>query len=163
MEPRADVGSRRNGAWLQQGMRAAGMARVYAFRDDRACLSDLFAVEAKAWASKLGISADPHYTIRRADRPAVFDSLAGHFELVEGRVAKSEKTGGRDYLNFGRYFREDFTAVTDTRALALFTADRLDPLHLGGALVRGRALIELRAGPRVDIIHPEQIELLATP
>ena len=151
------------GVWLQQGMLAAGMARVYSFPDNRACLPDLFAAEAKARASKLGIWADPYYTVRRADRPAVFDSLAGHFELVEGRVVKSEKAGGRVYLNFGRHFKEDFPAVIDTRALALFTADRLDPLQLGGALVRVRGWIDLRDGPRVDITHPEQIELLATP
>lgn len=148
--------------WVQQQMLAAGMARVYSFPDNRACLPDLFAAETKARAQALGIWADPYYRVRRADRPADFASLSGHYELVEGRVLKAEKTGGRVYLNFGRRFKEDFTAVIDSRALALFAKDRLDPLRLADALVRVRGWIDLKDGPRVEISHPEQIEVLAT-
>jgi micrococcal nuclease len=148
--------------WIQQQMLASGMARVYSFPDNRACLPDLFAAETKARAGALGIWADPYYRVRRADRTADFASLSGHYELVEGRVFKSEKTGGRVYLNFGRYFKEDFTAVIEPRALALFAKDRLDPLRLTDALVRVRGWIDLRDGPRVEISHPEQIEVLAS-
>jgi len=149
--------------WLQQQMLSSGMARVYSFADNRACLPDLFAAETRARAAGLGIWVDPYYRVRRADRPQDFSSLTGHYELVEGRVLKAEKNGGRIYLNFGRYFKEDFTAVIDARALRLFTDDRLDPLKLGGALVRVRGWIDLQDGPRLTISHPEQIEVLAVP
>lgn len=149
--------------WVQQEMLAAGLARVYSFPDNRACLPDLFAAEIKARAAGLGIWTDPYYRVRRADRPKEFSTLSGRYELVEGRVLKAEKSGGRVYLNFGRYFKEDFTAVIDARALRLFTDSRLDPLKLGGALVRVRGWIDLQDGPRLTITHPEQIEVLAVP
>ncbi len=149
--------------WVQQQMLSAGMARVYSFPDNRSCLPDLFAAEITARTAKLGIWADPYYTVRRADRPAGLAALAGHFELVEGRVLKAEKTGGRVYLNFGRYFKEDFTAVIEAKALRIFADSRRDPLLLGGALVRVRGWIDAKDGPRIEITHPEQIEVLAGP
>lgn len=149
--------------WVQQQMLAGGMARVYSFPDNRACLPDLLAAEIKARTAGLGIWTDPYYRVRRADRPKDFSTLSGHYELVEGRVLKAEKSGGRVYLNFGRYFKEDFTAVIDARALRLFAEDRLDPLKLGGALVRVRGWIDLENGPRLTITHPEQVEVLAVP
>ncbi len=75
----------------------------------------------------------------------------------------ADKSGGRVYLNFGRRYKEDFTAVIDARALRLFSEARLDPLQLGGALVRVRGWIDLVDGPRISITHPEQIEVLAVP
>lgn len=152
-----------NETWVQQQMLLSGMARVYSFPDNRACLPDLFAAETRARASRLGIWADPYYTVRRADRPADFSTLAGRYELVEGRVLAAAKSGGRVYLNFGRYYKEDFTAVIDARALRLFTDEKLDPLKLGGALLRVRGWIDLVDGPRIAVTHPEQIEVLAVP
>ncbi len=149
--------------WVQQQMLEAGMARVYSFPDNRACLPDLFAAEGRARTAKLGIWADPYYRVRRADRPADFASLAGHYELVEGRVLLAEKAGGRLYLNFGRFFKEDFTAVIDQKALSLFAEAKLDLATLGGALVRIRGWVDLRDGPRIAISHPEQVEVLAVP
>jgi len=149
--------------WVQQAMLGAGMARVYSFPDNRSCLPELFAAEIKARAGRLGIWADPYYTVRRADRPTEFSGLSGHYELVEGRVLAAEKAAGRVYLNFGRHFKEDFTAVIEARALRLFATEKLDPLKLSGALVRVRGWVDLRDGPRIEISHPEQIEVLATP
>ncbi len=149
--------------WVQQQMLLTGWARVYSFPDNRACLADMFAAEIKARTQRLGIWTDAYYRVRRADRPADFAQLSGHYELVEGRVLQTEKTGGRVYLNFGRYFKEDFTAVIESRALKLFAAESLDPLQLSGALVRVRGWVDLQDGPRIEITHPEQIEVLATP
>jgi hypothetical protein len=101
--------------------------------------------------------------VRRADRPADLAKLAGHYELVEGRVLSAEKVGAQIYLNFGRYYKEDFTAVIDARALRLFADSGIDPGKFGGALLRVRGWIDERDGPRVAITHPEQIELLAIP
>lgn len=149
--------------WVQQQMLARGMARVYSFPDNRACLPELFAAETRARTSALGIWSDPYYRVRRAGRPADFSVLSGHYELVEGRVLAADKSGGRVYLNFGRHYKEDFTAVIDARALKLFAAEGLDPLRLGNALVRVRGWIDLRDGPRIEVTHPEQVEVLAVP
>ncbi|MEP7240365.1 MAG: thermonuclease family protein [Devosia sp.] len=148
--------------WAQQQMLLDGMARAYSYPDNRACLAELYAAEGKARVQRLGIWSDQYYTVRRADRPADLGALAGRFELIEGRVLVSEKAQGRVYLNFGRFFKEDFTAVILPGALKLFADEKLDPLTLGGALVRVRGWIDVRDGPRIEITHPEQLEVLAS-
>ncbi|HEY9013028.1 MAG TPA: thermonuclease family protein [Devosia sp.] len=147
--------------WVQQQMVADGLARVYSFPDNRACLAQLMAAETQARAMKLGIWADPYYTVRRADRPDALLERAGQYELVEGRVLLAEKAGGRLFLNFGRHWKEDFTAVIDSRAQALFAESGFDPLMLEGALVRIRGWVDDRDGPRIEVTHPEQIEVLS--
>jgi len=146
--------------WVQQAMIADGWARVYSFPDNRACVPQLLAVETQARLNKLGIWADPYYLVLRADRPADFAGRPGHYELVEGRVLLADKVQGRVYLNFGRSWKEDFTATIDRAALGLFSRSGLDPMTLEGALVRIRGWVEEVDGPRVEITHPEQIEVL---
>jgi micrococcal nuclease len=151
-----------SGAWVQEAMVAQGLARVYSFPDNRACLAELMAAESRARAMRLGIWTDPYYTVRRADQPAEIARRAGHYELVEGRVLLAERAGGRVYLNFGRYWKEDFTVVIERRALRLFADSGLDPLQLEDALLRVRGWVDDRDGPRIEVTHPEQIEVLAT-
>lgn len=150
------------GAWVQEEMVAAGLARVYSFPDNRSCLAELMAAETKARAMQLGIWTDPYYTVRRADRPETIASRAGHYELIEGRVLLAESVGDRVFLNFGRYWKEDFTAVIERSALRMFDGIGFDPIRLEGALVRVRGWVDERDGPRVEVTHPEQIEVLAT-
>lgn len=147
--------------WAQHSMVAAGLARVYSFPDNRACLDLLFAAEGRARLGGLGIWADPYYSIRAADAPGDLLSRAGHYELVEGRVLLAEQRGGRVYLNFGRFWKEDFTAVIEAPGLRLFKAAEIDPLKLENALLRLRGWVDDRDGPRIEITHPEQIEVLA--
>lgn len=147
--------------WVQKQLLADGLARVYSFPDNRACLAELLAAESMARTIKLGIWTDPYYTVRRADRPAAIVARAGQYELVEGRVLLAEKSGGRVFLNFGRLWKEDFTAVIDGQAQRLFARSGLDPLVLEGALVRIRGWVDDRDGPRIEVTHPEQIEVLA--
>jgi endonuclease YncB( thermonuclease family) len=148
--------------WAQQAMVAAGMARVYSFADNRQCLDQLFAAEGRARAAGVGIWGDPYYSVRAADEPAGLLKRAGQYELVEGRVLLADAASGRVYLNFGRFWKEDFTAVIEAPALRLFAKAGADPLRLEGALVRIRGWVDDRDGPRIEITHPEQIEVLAT-
>ena len=117
--------------------------------------------EARARAERLGIWADPYYSVLAADRPAELIGRAGRYELVEGRVLLADHSGSRVYLNFGRFWKEDFTVVIEAPALRLFNQDGLDPLTLDGALVRVRGWVDDRDGPRIEVTHPEQIEVLA--
>ncbi|WP_244489175.1 thermonuclease family protein [Devosia sp. Root685] len=148
--------------WAQLFMVGAGLARVYSFPDNRQCLEPLFAAEARARADRLGIWANPYYSVRAADRPGELLDRVGHYELVEGRVLLADRSGSRIFLNFGRFWKEDFTAVIEGPALRLFEKDELDPLVLEGALVRIRGWVDDRDGPRIEVTHPEQIEVLAT-
>lgn len=148
--------------WAQLFMVASGLARVYSFPDNRNCLSPLLAAEAQARVERLGIWANPYYSVRAADRPDELLLRAGHYELVEGRVLLADRGSSRVFLNFGRFWKEDFTAVIEAPALRLFEGDGVDPLALEGALVRIRGWVDDRDGPRIEITHPEQIEVLAT-
>lgn len=148
--------------WAQQAMIAKGLARVYSFPDNRACLELLFAAEGRARLAGLGIWGDPYYSVRAADAPGDLLVRAGHYELVEGRILLAEKSGGRVYLNFGRFWKEDFTAVIEASALRVFAKAEFDPLVLTNALVRIRGWVDDRDGPRIEVTHPEQIEVLAT-
>ncbi len=149
--------------WVQQRMVADGWARVYSFPDNRACVPHLLASEAQARLNKLGIWTDPYYLVRRADRLDDFAGRPGYYELVEGRVLKADRAQGRVYLNFGRSWKEDFTAVIDKAGLGLFSRAGVDPLQFEGALVRVRGWMDEVDGPRVEITHPEQIEVLRAP
>ena len=52
--------------------------------------------------------------------------------------------------------------MIEAPALRLFAEAGLDPLVLEGALVRVRGWVDDRDGPRIEVTHPEQIEVLAT-
>jgi len=147
--------------WAQQAMVSQGLARVYSFPDNRACLDLLFAAEGRARLGGLGIWSDPYYSIRAADAPGDLLDRAGHYELVEGRVLRAEHNGGRVYLNFGRFWKEDFTVVIEAPALRIFAGSGMDPLALEDALLRIRGWVDERDGPRIEVTHPEQIEVLA--
>jgi micrococcal nuclease len=149
--------------WAQQAMVSAGMARVYSFPDNRKCLAELYAAEMQARLKGLGIWTDPFYAIRLAERPDEVLARAGWYELVEGRVLLADEAGSRLYLNFGRHWKEDFTVVIERAALRLFEEDGRDPLALEGALIRVRGWVDDWDGPRIEVTHPEQIEVLAAP
>ncbi len=147
--------------WAQLAMVGKGFARVYSFADNRRCLVELMRAEGQARAQRLGIWTDPYYSIRAADRPDLLASRFGHYELVEGRVLTAQKAGGRVYLNFGRHWKDDFTALINAEALRLFGQQGFDPLTLQGALIRVRGWVDDRDGPRIEVTHPEQFEVLA--
>lgn len=146
--------------WAQQAMVELGLARVYSFADNRMCLGELLAAEGRARAERRGIWTDAYYFIRDAQRPDQILSRIGDYELVEGRVLKSDEVRGQVFLNFGRRWSEDFTAVISSGGMKVFTAAGIDPLKLEGALIRVRGWVEDEGGPRITITHPEQIEVL---
>lgn len=151
-----------DGLWVQGELVRTGWARVYSFPDNRACIAELLLLEARARALRLGIWADPYYALRQADRTAELGSLAGRYELVEGRVVEALSQRGRMVLRFGRH-EGDLVAVITARAEHEFAAMGRDPLILGGALIRVRGWVEVSGGLRLTVTHPEQVEVVAAP
>jgi endonuclease YncB( thermonuclease family) len=149
--------------WVQKAMLGAGLARVYSFSDNRFCLDPLFKAEASARVEKRGIWSDPYYQLRYAERPEEVLRRVDHYELVEGRVLDAQRAGARIYLNFGRYWKEDFTVVIDRAGQKEFKDADIDPLGYKGMMIRVRGWIDERDGPGIAVTHPEQIEILATP
>ncbi|MET4636101.1 micrococcal nuclease [Kaistia defluvii] len=145
--------------WLQQAMVAGGLARVYSFADNRQCVDALMNVERQARKSGLGLWPDPYYAIRPATDPALA-TRHDVYDLVEGRVVSVGERGPIAYLDFGRDWSTDFTAVLTAEALAALAEDGIDVKALRGKRVRLRGWIESHDGPSLRITHPEQLELL---
>lgn len=146
--------------WVQGAMLQAGLARVYSFPDNRNCLGELYAAERAGRADGRGVWAHPYYAMRDARDLESLLEREGGYELVEGRVLNAEKVGSRVYLNFGRYWKEDFTVVIEAGGLGVFEEAGVDPLALEDRIVRVRGWLERHDGPRMEVTHPEQIEML---
>jgi micrococcal nuclease len=149
-----------NGVWLQRALVARGAALVDTWTDDRACGPTLLTQEARARAGEEGLWSDP------ANRPIPVDKAAGaidRFAIIEGRILRAEKTGGRVYLNFGKDWKTDFTVWLSPSDLRRFVKAGIDPLSLQGKRVRVRGYVTEYHGPEIEATHPEMLEVLGGP
>ncbi len=146
--------------WFQGEMLRRGLARVYTFPDNRACVADLLAREAAAREEGLGMWSLDTYRIINANELDRLNSREGSYELIEGRVREAKLINGRVYLNFGTDYREDFTVTISPRDMKLFRDAGVDPTDYEGRIVRARGWVRLFNGPSIDATHPEQIEVI---
>ena len=151
----------RTRVWLQQALVAAGLARVYSFPDNRACVAELMAREAEARAARKGVWGVSAYRIRdAAEDPEQIARLKHSYQLVEGVVAAVGGGAARTYLNFGQDWHTDFTVEIDRKDKAAFASAGIDLGALAAKRIRVRGWIEWRNGPMIRASHPEQIEVL---
>ena len=136
-----------------------GHALVAARPDNRACHAELLAREKAAREAKLGVWADPVYGLRRAESGAALLAARGQFAVIEGKVVSVRESGGTIYVNFGRRWAQSLTLTIRKRDERQFAAAGIEAKTLAGRLVRVRGWIEERNGPRIEALHPEQIEL----
>ena len=146
-----------SGRWIQGELLGLGMARVYSFRDNRALVAEMLALERTARAARRGIWGHPYYAVRPAGEAG---RHVGTFQLVEGRVLRAETVRSRTYLNFGEDWRTDFTISISGRDRRLFRRAGFDLEALAGRTVRVRGWLKSWNGPMIEVTHPEQIELL---
>ncbi len=149
------------GDWLQAALVVAGHARVRGDGRNRAGLRMLLALEAKARTAAQGIWRHPAFAVRRADDPKL-GRYAGSFQVIEGQVFAAALAGGIGYVNFGPARETDLTLVVKKPALDLFYRAMFDVTALTAKPIRCRGWLDLLDGPRIDISHPEQIEVLET-
>jgi len=149
-----------DGSWIQARMIAAGLARVYSFPDNRACVPALLAYERDARLDQRGMWAMDEYAPKLARNTEGLLQLENTFQLVEGRVKTVAIVGGRVFLNFGDDWKTDFTITIAPRDLRRFT-DGLEVYE--NAAVRVRGWMKSYNGPEIVATHPEQIELLVPP
>jgi endonuclease YncB( thermonuclease family) len=146
--------------WLQSEMVGSGLARVYSFPDNHACVSELLAREAEARAKGEGVWGSWAYRVLAADNVERLGRLTRSYQLVEGVVAQVGESSGRIYLNFDKDWRRDFTVLIERKDGETFKAAGVDPKALAGKKLRVRGWIEWRNGPMIHATHVEQIELL---
>jgi nuclease-like protein len=144
--------------WVQEAMIAAGLARTYSFKDNRACIRSLQRAESAARSAGLGIWKVPEFAIQSAHPPARLLGFTDTFQIVEGRIISAHAVNNRVFLNFGKIWREDFTGSISRRDYIKFREAGLDLVMLAGRIVRIRGWIEERGGPMIVLTHPEQLE-----
>ncbi len=147
---------RPDGLWLQGELLAAGMARVYSFRDNRRLIDEMLAHERRARAARRGIWAHPYYAVRTPEAAA---EHIGSFQLVEGLVVDSAIVRRRGYVNFGADWKSDFTISIAPGNRKLFGPEGEEILALKGRIVRVRGWIKSFNGAMIEATHPEQIEV----
>jgi endonuclease YncB( thermonuclease family) len=146
---------------LQEDLLAKGHARLAARVEPQACLPSLRVRERDARRTALGLWADPNYSAQPANKPADIAARRGRFTVVEGDVVSVRKSRGTTYINFGRRWSESFTAVILKRNAGALLAAGVDPKRLRGRRVDVRGFVELRGGPRIEVMRPEQIAVVA--
>ncbi|MHA1524225.1 MAG: thermonuclease family protein [Alphaproteobacteria bacterium] len=146
--------------WVQGEMVSAGMARTYSFSDNRACVRALQTREMAAREAKLGIWSLAYYAVRDATKPKELSKELNTFQLIQGTVQSAAVVRGRGFLNFGKNYRYDFTATVSPSDMRRFAKAGIDIKTFQGKTVRVRGWLESRNGPKIDVTHPEQIELI---
>ncbi len=150
---------RADGVWVQGALVLQGAVRVRSLPGDRAAAEDLLRLERIARGRGAGVWSDPGFAVRAAERAG--DAL-NRFALVEGKVIAAATVRGRGYLNFGTDWTTDFTIGAAPGVVRLFARDGVQWTRYQGRSVRVRGWLYEFDGPRIDVTHPEQIEVLDT-
>jgi endonuclease YncB( thermonuclease family) len=145
---------------LVQGLLLAqGEALVSPDVTNKDCASVLNAAEAAARQAKKGTWAGPS-AIKNAESPGDILAGIGRFTVVEGKVLSVRQAGATTYLNFGRNWTRDFAVTISRRMLPAFEAAGIALKSLENRQIRVRGWVEARGGPRIEVLHVGQIELL---
>jgi micrococcal nuclease len=136
--------------WAQGELLEAGAVRARTFADNRAMAKPMFDAEARARIAGRGLWALPVYRVKL---PAEIGPRDRGFQIVEGRVIRSEDAGfdldGRVRIEVAPKARADLDRLNRTAA------------SLAGRLVRVRGVVRRDGSMNLD--HPEALELLDTP
>ncbi|WP_420413108.1 hypothetical protein [Roseibium sp.] len=155
-----------NGArLLQQDRLQRGQAIYMPKQTAGACADQLRQAEMKARRSELGIwgegNSPPVYAAAGLQRLV---AAAGQYGIVRGRIVSLGKTRSTRYLNFGRYWKKDFTVTLASQdadiVLAGLRRKGWSFEDLDGQPVEIRGVIEVQDGPLITWSLPEQLIVL---
>lgn len=143
--------------WVQGGLLELGLARVRTTQRKPEMAAQMYKLEQKARAEKLGLWEIKEYQIIRADDA---DERINGLEIIEGKIESAALKNNRIYLNFGPDWRSDFTVSIAPKDKRLFSKLNLDPLQWGGKRVRVRGWLREYNGPYMEVNHPQAFEIL---
>jgi hypothetical protein len=144
---------------VQSLLLAQGAALVSPEVADRDCFGVLLGAEGEARRAKKGLWADPT-AIKNAETPDVILAGIGRFTVVEGKVLSVRQAGTMTYLNFGRNFTRDFAVAISRRMMPAVESSGIVVKSLENRRIRVRGWVETRPGPRIEVHHAGQIEVL---
>lgn len=144
---------------IQFEMLILGEALASPTVSDPACSRALLAAESAARAARRGIWAGS-VALKNAESTDDILARLGRFTMVEGTVSSARLAGATFYVNFGRRWTRDFAVAISRRMMPTVEAAGIDLKSLKGKRVRVRGWIEKRGGPRIEVTHAGQIELI---
>lgn len=129
------------------------------------CAGYLRQMERNAERSGLGLWQDgKQLPVYSAAVPDALLKAAGRYVIVRGRIVSLGKTRSTRYLNFGRYWKKDFTVTLANKdtddVLAAVTDDGWSFEELAGRIVEIRGVIDVRDGPLIAWHRAEQLVVL---
>ncbi len=145
---------------VQRELVATGHALVSPAPMAVACRIYLRSAEREARNGGRGLWGDPYRAVKYAADPADILAEQGRFAVVQGKVASVRESAGLVYINFGRRWREEFTATFLKRNEGIFAGADMTPKALAGRTIEVRGWIEERGGPAMEVTRPEQIEIV---
>jgi endonuclease YncB( thermonuclease family) len=143
---------------VQNQLLEQGDALVSTAVTDKECALSLTAAEAVARQARRGTWANPA-AIKAAESHGDILAMIGQFTVVEGKVLSVRQAGATTYLNFGRNWTRDFAVTISRRMISAFGAAGIDLKSLENRRIRVRGWVEMRGGPRIDVLRVGQIEL----
>jgi endonuclease YncB( thermonuclease family) len=144
---------------IQGQLLTRGEALLSADIADKGCAAELAAAEAAARLAKRGTWADST-VIKNSERPGDILARMGQFVVVEGKVLSVRQAGATFYANFGRRWTRDFAVTISRRMMASFEAAGINLKSLENRNIRVRGWVEQRGGPRIELLHVGQIEMI---
>lgn len=148
-----------SGTPIQFELLARGEAIASPAVREPACSRALLAVEASARAARRGIWSG---SVALKNAKSTDDILArrGRFTVIEGTVSSARLAGATFYVNFGRRWTRDFAVTISRRMIASVEAAGIDLKSLKDKRVLVRGWVETRSGPRIEVTHAGQIEMI---
>ncbi|TYC66382.1 hypothetical protein FMN63_18730 [Stappia sp. BW2] len=161
----ASSGSDGDAVLLQAELLRAGVAIFAPDHAGAACADALRAAEAQASQAREGLwgKTTPRLVYSTA-APKSFSGASGHYVIARGRIVSLGKTRSTRYLNFGNYWKTDFTVTLkasdedEVNAALGRSGWTLDTLE--GQVVEIRGSVQDRDGPSMVLRHPEQLVVL---
>ena len=89
-----------------------------------------------------------------------FVASASALRSAAAAQASVRENGGVVYMNFGGRQSEQFTVTLAKRNEGIFKSAGLTLKALTGRVVEVRGWVEERSGPAIEVIRPEQIEIV---
>ena len=145
--------------WVEAKLIGAGLSRVDMAQDNHDCLSNLLPIEQRAREAGLGMWGEAEFMVSRAEDPSL-SARANRYALIEGRVVSVGERSAAIYLDLGRDWSTDFTAIIEPKNAKIFQVAGKGPADLSGRLVRVRGWLTKWNGAAVRLNHPDEIELL---
>ncbi|WP_172891458.1 thermonuclease family protein [Cohaesibacter sp. ES.047] len=143
---------------VQEHLIRAGLARVDPALLSSACARHLLTLEQRARDKHTGLWKEETYRAKDANHLHL-SAIVSTYQLIKGTVRSvSRRPETTSYLNFGHYWKKDFTVTLSKKSLAAWERENKSLDELDKAHIYVRGWIEDRGGPLIRINHPWQLQ-----